>query len=125
MLDPVRLKNGNHCGVCKAPLQRDLCARLLFGLGNGPVTRQDLDGKPPGGWRAEEKLDRKEALALFTSGAAWAAFEEDRRGRLAPGFDADLTVLDGDPVTVPPERIPKIRAVATFVGGKLVHGDAR
>ena len=89
------------------------------------VTRQDLDGKPTGGWRAEERLDRKEALALFTSGAAWAAFEEDRRGRLAPGFDADLTVLDGDPVTVPPERIPKIRAVATFVGGKLVHGDAR
>src|SRR5207245_1278860 len=48
------------------------------------VTRQDLAGNPPGGWRPEEKLTRREALALFTSDAAWAAFEADRRGRAAP-----------------------------------------
>jgi predicted amidohydrolase YtcJ len=89
------------------------------------ITRQDLDGKPEGGWRPEERLSRPEALALFTSGAAWAAFEEDRRGRIEPGFEADLTIFDADPLTAPPERIPKIRVVATMVGGRLVHGDAR
>jgi hypothetical protein len=89
------------------------------------VTRQDLNGRPPGGWRPEERLTRAEALALFTRDAAWAAFEEDRRGRIAPGYDADLTVLDADPMSAAPDRIPKIRAVATIVGGKLAHGEAR
>ncbi len=65
------------------------------------VTRQDHEGKPPGGWRPQERLTRQEALALFTSDAAYAAFEEDRRGRIAPGFEADLTVFAGDPMTAP------------------------
>jgi predicted amidohydrolase YtcJ len=88
------------------------------------VTRQDLDGKPAGGWRPEERLRRAEALALFTSGAAWAAFEEDRRGRVAPGYDADFTILDADPMTAADTAIPKIHAVATIVGGRFVHGEA-
>lgn len=89
------------------------------------VTRQDSDGKPPGGWRSEERLSRSEALSLFTTDAAYAAFEENRRGRIAPGFDADLTVFAADPVTVPAGQIPTIRTLATIVDGKLVHGDAR
>jgi len=88
------------------------------------VTRQDLDGKPAGGWRPEERLRRTEALALFTSGAAWAAFEEGRRGRVAPGYDADFTILDVDPMTAADTAIPKIHAVATIVGGRFVHGEA-
>jgi predicted amidohydrolase YtcJ len=88
------------------------------------VTRQDLDGKPAGGWRPQERLRRPEALALFTSWAAWAAFEEDRRGRVAPGYEADLTILDADPMTAAASEIPKIRPVATIVGGRFVHGEA-
>ncbi len=87
------------------------------------VTRQDLDGKPPGGWRPQERLTRKEALALFTSDAAYAAFEEDRRGRIAPGFEADLTVFARDPMTVPEREIPRIPVVLTLVGGKVAYGQ--
>ena len=87
------------------------------------VTRQDLDGKPPGGWRPQERLDRKEALALFTSDAAYAAFEEDRRGRIAPGFEADLTVFARDPMAAAPRDIPRIPVILTLVGGKMAYGQ--
>lgn len=85
------------------------------------ITRQDGSGQPPGGWRPEEKLTRQEALALFTSDAAYAAFEEDRRGEIAPGFQADLTVLAEDPMTAPERRISEIPVVLTVVDGKIVH----
>ena len=86
------------------------------------VTRQDLDGKPAGGWRPQEKLTRREALALFTADAAFAAFEEDRRGRIAPGFDADLSVFDRDPMEAPEKEIPRIAPVLTVVGGRITYG---
>lgn len=86
------------------------------------VTRQDLSGNPPDGWRPEEKLTRAEALALFTSDAAYAAFEEDRRGRIAPGFEADLTVFGSDPMGVPEKEIPSIPVVLTLVGGRVSYG---
>jgi hypothetical protein len=84
------------------------------------VTRQDLSGQPPGGWRPEERLTRKEALALFTTDAAWAAFEEGRRGRVAEGLDADFTIFPRDPMTIPPAEIPGLRPVFTIVGGQIV-----
>jgi predicted amidohydrolase YtcJ len=89
------------------------------------VTRQDPSGKPEGGWRAEERLTRAEALALFTTDAAWAAFEEDRRGRIVPGADADFTVFPEDPMTVPAAKIRTLPVVATIVGGEIVAGSIR
>jgi predicted amidohydrolase YtcJ len=88
------------------------------------VTRQDFEGKPAGGWRASEKLSRREALALFTSDAAWAAFEEAWRGTIAPGYAADLTVFRGDPMTVPAKDIPRIATVMTIVDGRIVQSRA-
>jgi predicted amidohydrolase YtcJ len=85
------------------------------------ITRQDLEGKPPGGWTPGEKLTRPEALALFTSDTAFASFEEDRRGRIAPGFEADLTVLREDPMTAEVRRIPAIPVVLTVVGGRIAY----
>jgi predicted amidohydrolase YtcJ len=89
------------------------------------ITRQDPDGKPEGGWRPEERLTRAEALALFTTEAAWAAFEEERRGKIVPGFDADFTVLPEDPMAVSLARIRNLSIVATIVGGEIVAGSIR
>ena len=89
------------------------------------VTRQDLEGRPQGGWRPSERLSRSEALALFTTGAAWAAFEEARRGRIAPGFDADLTVFGADPMTVPESRIPSSPIVLTLVRGRVAYSAGK
>jgi predicted amidohydrolase YtcJ len=90
------------------------------------VTRQDLDGHPPGGWRIEEALTRAEAFRLFTADNAYAEFAETRRGRIAPTYDADFTVLDRDVFseTTPASEIPKARVVMTVVGGEIVY-DAR
>ena len=90
------------------------------------ITRQDLRGGPTGGWRSSEKLTRREALALFTSDAAWAAFEEKSRGKIAPGFAADLTVFRSDPMTAPESEIPRIATVMTIVNGRIVQppGDS-
>ncbi len=86
------------------------------------VTRQDLQGHPPGGWRPAEKLTPAEALALFTSDAAYAAFEEGWRGRIETGYAADFTILPRDPLTVPPAEIPAIQPRMTIVGGRVVYG---
>ena len=88
------------------------------------VTRRDATGQPPGGWRPAERLSRQEALALFTSDAAYAAFEEEWRGRIAPGYAADLTVFARDPMAVPEDEIPTIPVSMTLVGGRIAHGPS-
>ncbi len=87
------------------------------------VTRQDLSGHPPGGWRREQALTRAEALRLFTADNAYAEFAEKRRGRIAPTYDADFTVLDRDIVSekTPDAEIPKAKVRMTVVGGEIVY----
>ncbi len=84
-------------------------------------TRQDAHGVPAGGWLPEQCLDGRAALAAFTTGAAYAAHEERRRGQLRPGFAADLTVLSVDPIRCEPRALLAARVLATVVDGQLVH----
>jgi predicted amidohydrolase YtcJ len=107
-------------GGSDAPVESE---RPLLGF-YAAVTRTDLSGRPAGGWHPSQKLTRPEALALFTSGAAYAAFEEERRGRIAPGMEADLTVLARDPMAVPASEIPTIPVVLTLVGGRVAYERA-
>lgn len=92
----------------------------LLGL-HAAVTRQDLAGLPEGGWLPEQRLSIGEAIAGFTSGAAYAAHRDDHLGMIAPGFRADLTVLRGDPIAVEPKELPKLEIHATLVDGELVY----
>jgi predicted amidohydrolase YtcJ len=94
-------------------------ANPLLGL-YAAVTTQDLDGKPPGGFRPSEKLTIWEALRGFTSDAAYAAFAERELGLAEPGYRADLAVFDHDLSVIPPREIPKARCVMTIVGGDVV-----
>ena len=97
----------------------------LLGL-YAAVTRQDLDGKPDGGWQPEQRLTRKQALTGFTRDAAHAAFMDADVGALKVGMRADFTVLDGDPLTVEPARgIADLRVRSTWVDGKTVYSSAR
>ena len=66
-------------------------------------------------------MTRMEALASYTRQAAYSAFEEDVKGRLAPGMLADLTVLTKDITTVPDEEIRSARVAFTIVGGKVAY----
>lgn len=84
------------------------------------MTRQDEDGEPFFGWRPEERLTLSEALRAFTEGGAYASFEERRRGRLAVGQKADLTVLSSQPGEKPREWLESAVAM-TFVNGKQIE----
>jgi predicted amidohydrolase YtcJ len=91
------------------------------------VTRQDLQGKPEGGWLPGERLTREEALRGFTLDAAWSLFLEKEVGSLEVGKRADLVVFARDIMAVPAAEIPKVDVDMTLVDGEIVHerGKAR
>ena len=68
-----------------------------------------------------ERLTRAQALTALTSGGAAVTFAERERGRLAPGWVADLAVLEHDPLTAPLEDLVGQTARLTMVGGEIVH----
>jgi predicted amidohydrolase YtcJ len=78
-----------------------------------------LDDRGP--WRAEQALTVEQALHAATVAPAWLARDERRRGRLVPGFLADLVLLDRDPLACEPDELPEVRVVATMVGGSWTH----
>ncbi len=86
------------------------------------VTRRRADGSPGvDGWYPAQRLTLAEALHGYTAGAAYAAGMEDRLGRLAPGYLADLIVLETDPFRCNPHELRDIRPVRTMVGGQWVY----
>ena len=84
------------------------------------VSRQDVNGEPPGGWLPAERLTFAQALDAFTRGAAYAGFAEDRIGALEPGKWADFIFVDRDPATVDPQSLARTQVLETWVAGKKV-----
>jgi hypothetical protein len=87
------------------------------------ITRQDVQGNPPGGWAPDQRMTRMEALKSFTINAAYAAHLEKELGTLEAGKLADLVVLSGDVMTEPVRNIPTTTAVRTMIGGRWVYGS--
>jgi hypothetical protein len=85
------------------------------------VTRQSLEGEPPGGWLPGERLTREEALRGFTLDAAYSLFLEDEVGSLEVGKRADLVVFARDVMTVPAREIPAVPIDLTLVDGEIVY----
>ena len=80
---------------------------------------RSVDERPA--WRPEQCLTVEEALVASTVGPAWLSGDERRRGKLLPGYLADLVVLSRDPLDCPPDELETIAVVATMVGGRWVH----
>ncbi|HXZ58498.1 MAG TPA: amidohydrolase, partial [Gaiellaceae bacterium] len=78
-----------------------------------------LDERPA--WHPEQALGVEQALEATCVTPAWLSGDEHRRGRLLPGFYADLVVLDRDPLTVEPEELAGVHVVATMLGGAWTH----
>ena len=94
----------------------------LAGL-HAAVSRTTAAGEPPGGWYPDERLSVESALGAYTVGAAEAAGEAGRSGRIVAGMPGDCVVLSEDAVEaggVPPEA----RVDATIVGGRVVYAEA-
>ena len=87
----------------------------------GAVTRETLDGKHPGGWIPEQKISVEDALRAYTSGSAYASFEEKIKGTLEPNKLADFVLIDRDLTRIPPEQIREAHIMMTIVGGRVVY----
>ena len=83
------------------------------------AVRRTIDDRP--GWRMQEALTAEQALHATTVAPAWLAGDERTRGKLVPGYLADLVVLSRDPVECPPDELGSVEVVATMVGGRWVH----
>jgi predicted amidohydrolase YtcJ len=83
------------------------------------VTRMSEDGKKS--YYPAEKVNIEQAIAAYTTGAAFAEFAEKQKGKLAPGMLADFVVLDRDITAAPPPKILETKVLRTVVGGKTVY----
>lgn len=89
------------------------------------VTRQTLDGKHPGGWVAEQKITLEEAIRAYTVGSAYAEFQENVKGSIAPGKLADLVVLDRDIFAMNPAELDQVDVTLTVVDGRIAYEAKR
>jgi len=103
------LANGSDAPIEELDPLQGVCAAVL----------RTLDERPP--WRPEQALTAKQAVFASTVAPAWLSGDERERGKLLPGYLADLVVLDRDPLSCPPQELPEVRVVATMVGGRWVH----
>ena len=87
------------------------------------VTRQDHLGLPKGGWQAQEKVTNLNALKMFTTWAAYGGFDEDKRGKIQIGYDADFTILSNDLLDVESDQILDTKIMATIVNGKIIYNQ--
>ncbi len=95
----------------------------VYGL-YAAVTRQTLNGEPAEGWFPDQRLTIEESIVAYTRAPAWASFEEDIKGTLAPGKLADIAVFDTDLVEVgshEPIALLDSRVLYTIVGGRVVY----
>ena len=107
-------------------------ARLAFGTDfpvespdpfpglSAAISRQDVNGQPPGGWYPNERVTLGEALHAYTRGAAYAGFAEDRIGALDPGMWADFVIVDRDPTSVSPQMLARTKVLETWIAGRKV-----
>ena len=105
----ARLANGSD-----APIEE---LDPLAGIAAGVL--RTIDGRPP--WHPEQAVTVHEAVHATCVVPAWLAGDEHRRGRLAPGMQADLVVLDRDPFAIPAAELPAIRVLATMCGGRWTY----
>ncbi|WP_296675040.1 amidohydrolase [Novosphingobium sp.] len=88
------------------------------------ITRQGPDGQPFGGWQAQEKVTREQALTAYTADAAYAGFGDGRFGRLLRGERADFLLVDRDPMLASPADLRATKVLQTWVNGQLVYDAA-
>lgn len=85
------------------------------------VTRTTPQGEPADGWYPAERLALKAAIDAYTSGGAWASFDEQRKGTVEPGMLADLVVLSSNIFDAPPASLATTGVAATVFDGQVVY----
>lgn len=123
-MDDWRLAHNNSVGT---PAKK-FGLFVAFGSDNLPidprvglyaaVTRKGMTGAAYG--YADEAVTIEEAIRMYTANGPYLTFEEDTKGTIEVGKLADMIVLDGDPLTMPPESLLTMNVDLTIIGGKVV-----
>ncbi len=92
----------------------------IRGLHNA-VNRRTPEGIPEGGWVPEQSVSIKDALKSYTQEGAYSSFEENIKGKIMPGYLADIVVFSQDLFSIPSMDICKTRVVLTIFDGKIVY----
>jgi predicted amidohydrolase YtcJ len=85
-----------------------------------------ITGKTIGGtalYQEDNRLDRMEALRLYTVGSSWFSSEDSKKGSILPGQLADICVLSADYFSIPEDEIKRLESILTIVGGKIVYAN--
>jgi predicted amidohydrolase YtcJ len=85
------------------------------------VTRQTPEGDPPAGWRPQERLSVEDCLRNYTVGSAYAEFEEQKKGTIAPGKLADIVIFSADVTRIPARELLTTSVETTIAGGRIVY----
>ena len=109
------------CGGSDAPVERGEPMIEFYAA----VARKSIKGESGDGWHPEQAVTREQALKMFTSWPAYAAFEEAEKGSIEPGKLADFTVLSNDIMKIPEPDILKTRCEMTIIGGEIVYEDRK
>jgi len=83
------------------------------------VSQRDLEGNSFPEWVKKERVTMKQALTLFTTEAAYAAYENS--GKLVPGAVADLIILPEDPFKITLDKLKNMESLLTIVNGRIVY----
>jgi predicted amidohydrolase YtcJ len=105
------------CGGSDAPVERGEPMIEFYAA----VTRKSIKGESSDGWHPEQAVSREQALKMFTTSAAYAAFEEQDKGSIEAGKLADLTVLSKDIMKIPDPEILTTTCAMTVIGGVIVY----
>jgi predicted amidohydrolase YtcJ len=105
------------CGGSDAPVERGEPMIEFYAA----ISRKSIKGESAEGWHPEQAVTRDQALKMFTTWAAYAAFEENDKGKIDIGMLADFTVLSADIMKIPAPEILKTRCEMTIIGGEIVY----
>jgi predicted amidohydrolase YtcJ len=83
------------------------------------TTRKSEDGKQE--YFPEQKISMDQAIAAYTTGSAFAEFNEKQKGLIVTGMLADFVVLDRDITAMVPRKLLETHVLQTVVGGKTVY----
>ena len=89
------------------------------------VTRERPEGGPKNGWEPQEKITLEDCIRAYTSGSAYAQFEEGKKGELKAGEYADFIILSNDLTKVSPSQYTNANVLRTVVGGRTVYQALR
>lgn len=85
------------------------------------VTRRTVEGQPKAGWLPEQTISIHQALKAYTLGGSYSSNEEEVKGKIAPGYLADLAVLSQDLFSIEPMKTHETKVMLTVFDGKIIY----